>query len=228
MGLVFAFALGMLGGVHCMAMCGPLMVAMPTPPGSAAGFVFSRLLYQCGRMATYVLLGVFAALVGRSFYLIGLQRWLSVALGIVVLAGFFLSGKLSASAMVTRCLAWLKAAMSRQLRVKGYRSLFLMGMLNGLLPCGLVYAALAGAAAASSEFSAILAMAAFGLGTLPAMLSASLWGRFLPMPWRWQFRRMIPLGVCGLAALLILRGLSLGIPYVSPDLTAPNPGCCIH
>jgi sulfite exporter TauE/SafE len=69
-------------------------------------------------------------------------------------------------------------------------------------------------------------MAAFGLGTVPMMLGISLSGKLVPAPLRIRLRRAIPFGVCLLAGLLILRGLSLGIPYVSPDLTAATPVCC--
>jgi hypothetical protein len=120
----------------------------------------------------------------------------------------------------------LKTAMSAQLQQRSFRSLGLLGMLNGLLPCGLVYVALAGAFSRGALGGSILYMALFGLGTLPTMLGISLSGKLFPLGLRLKFRRAIPAGVLGLAALLILRGLALGIPYVSPDLTAAHASCC--
>ena len=223
-----AFALGILGSLHCAAMCGPLQLALPVPIGGGAGrFIGGRILYQLGRVTTYCLLGVLAGLVGKSILLAGLQRWLSIALGVAVLAGYFISKKIALSAPAVRFVMWLKAAMSAQLQKRNLSSLALLGMLNGLLPCGLVYVALAGAAVCSAVWSAIAYMAAFGFGTLPMMLALSLSGKVFPPALRLKLRAAIPAGVCVLAALLILRGLSLGIPYLSPDLSS-GASCCAH
>ena len=226
MEFTLAIALGLLGSLHCAAMCGPLQLALPMPPGGPGRIVAGRLLYQLGRIATYCLLGLVAGLAGKSLLLAGLQRWLSITLGLLILIGFFLSKKLALSAPVVRLVRQLKAAMAAQLRQRSLRSLALLGLLNGLLPCGLVYVALAGAVAAGTLPSAIRFMAAFGLGTTPTMLAISLSGRLLPLHIRTRLRSAIPVGVCLLAGLLILRGMSLGIPYVSPVLTGPNPVCC--
>lgn len=226
MDLTLALALGLLGSLHCAAMCGPLQLALPVPPGGPGRMLGGRLLYQLGRIATYCLLGIVAGLAGKSLVLAGLQRWLSIALGAAILAGFFLSKKAAVSAPVVRLVMRLKSAMSVQLQQRSLRSLALLGALNGLLPCGLVYAAMAGAVARGTVASGILFMAAFGLGTTPTLLALSLSGKILPVTWRLKLRAAIPLGVCALAALLILRGLSLGIPYVSPDLSAAHPSCC--
>jgi len=221
-----AFALGLLGSLHCAAMCGPLMLALPVPPGGPARFVAGRLAYQLGRVATYCLLGVVAGLIGKSIFLAGLQRWLSIVLGLAILTGFLLSKKNAVAGPVMRLVAELKTAMSAQLRQRSFRSLALLGLFNGLLPCGLVYVAMAGAVSCGTILNGIFYMALFGLGTLPTLLGISLSGKALPMTLRLKLRRAIPLGVCLLALLLILRGLALGIPYVSPNLSAGTPGCC--
>ena len=221
-----AFALGLLGSLHCAAMCGPLLLALPVPAGGPARFVTGRILYQLGRVATYALLGVAAGLVGKSIFLAGLQRSLSIALGVALLLGFLVSKKFALAAPVVRSVARLKSAMAAQLRQQTFRSLVLLGLLNGLLPCGLVYVALAGAVAQGSLLSGVFYMTVFGLGTLPAMLGISLSGKIFPLPRRLQLRRAIPLGVCLLAGLLILRGLALGIPYLSPALVAGVPASC--
>lgn len=223
-----AFALGLLGSMHCAAMCGPLHLALPVPPGGAGRVVAGRVVYQLGRVVTYCLLGVVAGLAGRSLFVSGVQRWASIFLGVAVLLGFFASKKIAVSAPVVRFVVWLKSAMSAQLRQRAFRSLALLGLLNGLLPCGLVYAALAAAATQGSPSATIGFMAVFGAGTLPMMLAISLSQKSFPAAWRIKLRAAIPLGICLLAALLILRGMSLGIPYVSPDLAADASGCCHH
>lgn len=226
MDYAFAFALGLLGSLHCAAMCGPLMLAVPVPPGGPIRFLLGRLMYHAGRVITYALLGVAGGLIGRSVLLIGAQRWLTIGLGLAILLGFFLSRKIAIATPVVRLIGKLKAVMGNQIRQRSFRALTLLGLLNGLLPCGLVYVALAGAVSRGSVMSAVIYMGAFGLGTWPTMLGMSLSGKVLPANFRWHMRRAIPVGVCLLAGLLILRGLALGIPYLSPDLAAG--GCCAH
>ena len=109
-----AFILGLLGSLHCAAMCGPLMLALPVPPGGPARFVGGRVVYQLGRIATYCLLGIVAGLIGKSLFVAGLQRWLSIALGLAVLAGFLISRRIAVSAPVIRLVSVLKLAMSAQ------------------------------------------------------------------------------------------------------------------
>ena len=109
-----AFALGLLGSLHCAAMCGPLLLALPVPAGGAGRFVAGRIVYQLGRIATYCLLGVVAGLVGKSIFLAGLQRGLSIALGVAMLLGFFISKRISVSAPVVRLVGWPKSVMSAQ------------------------------------------------------------------------------------------------------------------
>ena len=125
-----ALALGLLGSLHCAAMCGPLMLALPIPPGRPSRFVAGRIIYQLGRVATYTLLGVVAGLIGKSIYLAGLQRWVSIALGVAILLGFLISKRISLSAPVVRLVTRLKTAMSAQLQRRSFRSLALLGMLN--------------------------------------------------------------------------------------------------
>jgi sulfite exporter TauE/SafE len=229
MDLGLALALGLLGSLHCAAMCGPLMLALPVVAGGAGRFAAGRFSYQIGRIATYCLLGVVAGLVGKSLFLAGLQRWLAIALGVVILLGFLVSKKAAVSAPVVRLVMWLKTAMAAQLQRRGFFSLALLGMLNGLLPCGLVYVALAGAVARGALADGVVYMAVFGLGTLPVTLGIGLSGKIFPVSLRLKLRGAIPVGVCALAALLILRGLALGIPYLSPALVDGVPaGCCAH
>jgi sulfite exporter TauE/SafE len=224
MDYVLALALGLLGSLHCAAMCGPLMLALPVAPGGAARFIAGRFIYQSGRITTYACLGITAGLVGKSVLLAGMQRWLSITLGVTILLGFLLSKRMALSAPVVRLVGKLKTAMGVQLQQRTFRSLALLGMLNGLLPCGLVYVALAGAVARGTMTQSVLWMLAFGLGTLPTMLGISLSGKIFPVGIRMKFRRAVPAGVFLLAGLLILRGLALGIPYVSPNLDMS--GCC--
>ena len=108
----------------------------------------------------------------------------------------------------------LKSMFGQLLQQRTVVSQFGLGAINGLLPCGLVYIAAAGAAATGQPIEGAIHMAAFGAGTLPVLLGIGMAGRSLSfMP---RFRRLIPVTVGMVAVLLILRGLALGIPYLSP------------
>jgi sulfite exporter TauE/SafE len=129
---------------------------------------------------------------------------------------------------VVKLVGHLKRALSAHWQQRSFRSLVLLGALNGLLPCGLVYVALAGAVARGTLADAVLYMAFFGLGTMPTMLAIGLSGKICPPAWRLKLRGAIPAGVCLVAGLLILRGMGLGIPYLSPSLVAGVPACCVR
>jgi len=221
-----ATLLGLLGGLHCAGMCGPLVLALPAPARSTAAFVAGRLVYHGGRLLTYCGLGLVFGLAGRTLLLAGVQQWLSLVLGLVVLAGLFLSPRFLEVPGVVRGVGRLKLAMAGFLRERSLPSLAVLGALNGLLPCGLVYAACAGAAATGGWLSGVAYMLAFGAGTLPVMMTVSLSGHLLPGGYRRRLRHLMPLSVGLLGCLLILRGLSLGIPYLSPDLGSDGGACC--
>jgi len=221
-----AFILGLVGSLHCAGMCGPLALALPSTGSGLPGFVAGRAAYNLGRILTYCVLGLIFGLVGRTLVLAGIQRWLSIGLGIVLLAGLLGSGRLGLSQPVVGIVKRLKDRMRILLSRRSVRALTLLGLLNGLLPCGLVYVACAGAANTGDVLAATAYMAAFGVGTIPLMLAIGLSGKLIPWSLRLQLRKAIPVSVFLLACLLILRGLSLGIPYVSPDLSAGGAACC--
>jgi sulfite exporter TauE/SafE len=223
--LVTALLLGFLGSLHCAGMCGPLALALPVGQGGIMGFAAGRVSYNLGRVTTYCLLGVVFGLIGRTLVLAGIQNALSVALGVILILGLLGFRRWSVSGPITALVSKLKAGISGMMRRRSVFSLGVLGLLNGLLPCGLVYVACAGATTTGNVTEAVEYMAVFGLGTVPMMLGISLSGRLVPLGVRMQLRRAIPVSVFLLASLLILRGLSLGIPYLSPDLSA-GAGCC--
>lgn len=221
-----AFVLGLVGSLHCAGMCGPLALALPPAGKSAPAYFFGRAAYNVGRVITYCALGLVFGLAGRTLLLAGLQRWLSITLGVLLLLSLLASRKLALSRPITRLVSQLKSRMSTLLQQRSFSSLAILGLLNGLLPCGLVYVACAGAATTGSMLAGAGYMAAFGLGSVPMMLAISLSGRLVPVAWRLKLVKTIPVCVLLLGALLILRGLSLGIPYLSPNLASKKPSCC--
>jgi sulfite exporter TauE/SafE len=220
-----AFILGLVGSLHCAGMCGPLTLALPVSGSSTLSFTTGRIAYNLGRVVTYCLLGVVFGAIGKSLLLAGVQRWVSITLGASLLGGLFISRKLSVLKPTMALVSILKMKMSGLLRQRSFSALTALGMLNGLLPCGLVYVAGAGATVSGGMLDSVSYMAAFGVGTIPLMLAISVSGKLIPFSLRLRLQKAIPVSVFILATLLILRGLSLGIPYVSPDL-ASGHGCC--
>jgi len=221
-----AFLLGLVGSVHCAGMCGPLALALPAAGDSTPAYVLGRVAYNAGRIVTYCLLGIVFGLAGWTLLLAGLQRWVSIALGAALLVGLFASRRLALSRPVTSAVNRLKSRMSVLLRRRSFAALAVLGLLNGLLPCGLVYVACAGAAATGGTLAGAGYMTAFGAGTVPMMLAISLSGKLVPAALRLKLVKTIPVCVFLLATLLILRGLSLGVPYLSPDLSGSGASCC--
>lgn len=223
--LIAACAMGMLGSFHCVGMCGPLALSLPLKNDSAATKFFGAMLYNSGRIVTYAAFGLVFGLIGKSVALFGYQQWLSVILGICILVYLLLPKKITAVKNKNRVLDFfekLRLALGQLFFKKTRSSLFAIGLLNGLLPCGLVYMAAAGAVATGDLLSSVLFMAFFGLGTLPVMWSIAFFGNYVSMGIRQRIRKLYPYMMMLMACLLILRGMGLGIPYVSPKTGIEN------
>lgn len=220
-----AFVLGLMGSLHCAGMCGPIALALPSSASNRTAFLVGRGLNQLGRIAVYVLLGVISGLVGKTLVLAGVQQGLSIGLGILMLIAVFTTQLAPWSSRMTRWVGWVKSSLARYLKQGTPVSLAAMGAMNGLLPCGLVYVACGGAASTGSVGEGMAYMALFGLGTVPMMLSISLAGRSIPMGVRLRLQSVVPACLVLMGTLLILRGLGLGIPYLSPDLSHSSTGC---
>lgn len=224
-----AFLLGFVGSAHCAGMCGPLALALPGSGGMSSTFFVGRILYNVGRVVTYAFMGALFGLLGQGFVLAGMQRWVSLSLGATILIGLVVTPRFANTVPMTRMVSGLKAALGNLLQRRALTSLFGIGLLNGLLPCGLVYVACAGAVATGDIFSGVQYMVAFGLGTLPMMLALSLVGTRLQFALRFKIQRLIPVSLAIVGMLLLLRGMALGIPYVSPKLSAQpasSSECC--
>ena len=222
--LFTAFMLGFVGSLHCAAMCGPLVLAMPVVGNTRLQLLASRLVYNLGRIATYSLLGLLFGLIGKSLLLAGFQQWLSITAGVAILA--FLVFQRKGFNGGWRAAIWIKATFRNLLQKRTFPAILLLGAANGFLPCGLVYIAGTASAATGRLTEAALYMFVFGLGTLPMMLGMSLFrGVFARHLQRLQLRRLVPVAVSLVALSLILRGLALGIPYLSPAVANGSVVC---
>ena len=220
-----AFLLGLVGSLHCAVMCGPLIVAVSSASAPGVPFAASRLLYNSGRILTYCAMGLLFGAVGKTFVLAGVQRWLSLGAGVAILAGLLLSTRFTLKTPCAKLVVKLKSLFSSLLQRRTLASHFLLGALNGLLPCGLVYVAAAGAATTMHPMAGAVHMAAFGAGTLPMMLGlGAASGRLRLIAAR--FREWVSICVMLVGLLLVLRGMALGIPYVSPKLNSQAHAAC--
>lgn len=217
--LIAAISLGLLGSMHCIGMCGPLALALPIHQKNTAEKIYSVMAYNIGRALTYSVFGVVFGWIGQGFAVFGLQQAISIILGALILVSVVLPAVISfESTFIYSKLTLLKQMISNYFTRSGVSSFFIVGLLNGLLPCGLVYMAVAGAVATGSIINGALFMGAFGLGTIPAMFSIMWFGNMISIKGRMMIRRAFPYMISLVAIMMILRGLNLGIPYVSPKM----------
>lgn len=225
-----AFTIGIVGSFHCVGMCGPLAMSLPLQANPGPKFL-GALLYNFGRIITYSLFGLLFGIIGQSVALFGFQQWLSIIAGSLILIFIILpryTGKNNSTA-VLHFFEKIRMTLGSLFFKKTQSSLLVIGLLNGLLPCGLVYMAVAGSIATGDVLNSVLFMAFFGLGTLPVMLLVSYFGNFVGVTFRQKVRKAYPYMMALMACLLILRGMGLGIPYVSPVMakkTMAVHGCC--
>ncbi|MFA0964903.1 sulfite exporter TauE/SafE family protein [Roseivirga sp. BDSF3-8] len=222
MTLVPAFIIGFAGSLHCVGMCGPLALAVPAGSIRTGRWLLHRTAYQAGRLLVYALLGALIALAGQGAAFAGWQKALSIGAGMFLLLLAVLPAQMerlaSGNGRVAALISRLRKKLSVLIKAGGWKASATLGALNGLLPCGLVYAGLAGALLTGSALNGALWMLAFGLGTLPAMILVLTSGNLLLARFRPQVRKVMPLTAGLLGVVLIIRGLELGVPYLSPLL----------
>lgn len=229
---IAALSLGLISSFHCVGMCGPIAFALPVQQFSTISKMFVTLSYHIGRIFTYAVMGGIFGLLGRQVYLAGIQRWFSIVLGVAVLlllVQYHYQKSRIQPGWMNRFQIRLLNSMSRLLNKPKAGNFFLLGMANGLLPCGMVYLAIAGALSTNQISNGIFFMAAFGAGTLPALLALNWFGHMASISLRNRMRQLTPFVIAVMGILLILRGLNLGIPYISPVLeTARGTGIICH
>ena len=227
-----AIIFGLLGSFHCIGMCGPIAFMLPVDREKPVKKFFQILSYHFGRLLTYSLIGLLFGFLGKGFYFFGFQQQLSIIVGIsMILVIIFpkLFKKMNFSNKINKVILKIKNNLGKELKKKGNDTFFTIGFLNGFLPCGLVYMAIFGALATSNAYAGSLYMFLFGLGTIPLMTAVVYLGAFAKGNLRLKIQKVIPVFVIFIGALFILRGLGLGIPYISPspitDLVSSANAC---
>lgn len=223
-----AFAIGALGSFHCIGMCGPIALSVPMGGKHGLAGALRALAYNFGRISTYALLGLIVGFLGKHIAIGGYQQALSIGVGVLILGFLILpktvTKKLDPTSTFARLFLKLKSAFRGLFQSKNAFGPLVLGLINGLLPCGLVYVGLAGALALGNPMESALFMAAFGLGTVPIMITVILAGDLISLQWRAKVRKLMPILFAIMGALFILRGMNLGIPYVSPNMEVTEFG----
>jgi len=217
---ISALVLGLMGSFHCAGMCGPIAIALPLHGNTVPQKIFGGTLYNVGRTITYGIMGAIFGLLGQGIQMIGFQQKVSVLMGAIMIISVLFPALFKNQYQMDK--SWfslvgkLKKSIGKLFSVRSFSSLFFIGMLNGLLPCGLVYMAIAGAIGTGGVAEGSLYMVLFGLGTIPMLLAISMVGNVMSHAVRNKINKLIPVLVVVVGILFVLRGLSLGIPFLSP------------
>ena len=220
-----AFLLGLISSFHCIGMCGPIAFSLPVQLLPSHKKLLGILLYNIGRITTYALLGILFGLVGREFFLGGWQQAFSIILGVLILMVLIinqLKHKTVSIGFLHSFQVKLQQFIAKFIRKQQLSGIYMIGVANGFLPCGMVYLAIAGALGTGSIQGGILFMLLFGLGTIPLMLAVTWLGLVVNITIRNTVRKITPFFIAIIGLLLILRGLNLNIPYLSPFLESTS------
>jgi uncharacterized protein len=230
-----ALILGLAGSFHCIGMCGPIAFVIPVDRSFKTKLFFQIFLYNFGRLISYSFIGLLVGFIGKGLYLAGFQQRLSILMGVIMIALVVIPvtvfNKYNFSKPLYKIISKVKLKLGIYLNKKSSKALFLIGFFNGFLPCGLVYIALIGSISTGNVIQGALYMVLFGIGTIPMMTAAVLLGNFVNLSLRKKIQNIIPVFVVIIGLLFILRGLGLGIPYISPSdaklQLSNNPSKCI-
>jgi len=219
--LVAFLVLGFITSAHCIGMCGPIVLALPLKNESLSSRIFSSLIYNLGKTLTYGILGLIFGFVGQGLELAGFQKFVTIFIGsamiISVIFPALFKNNFSIEKGAFSFLNKIKISLSKKFATKSYLSLFTIGLLNGLLPCGPVYIAVFMAIATNNALIGSLGMILFGLGTLPALFTLSIISNSIGTKFRKYIVKIIPYFIVILGIVFILRGLGLGIKFISPS-----------
>lgn len=226
--LAAGLSLGLLSSLHCVGMCGPLALSLPLQGFSKNGRLIGILLYHFGRISSYVMLGLVTGMIGEQITIAGYQQWFSMAAGVLLMAYLLLSLRYRQRPGRSWLYRKVQAMIIHYLQHPTFRGMLLTGIGNGLLPCGMVYLAVISAAVTGTVASASVFMLCFGLGTFPLMGMLSFTGMYMKPALRRSLQKFSPYITACIAVMLILRGMNLDIPYISPAFRVTGEAVPCH
>jgi hypothetical protein len=222
-----AISMGLISSFHCVGMCGPIALALPVHKGTRARQLTGVLAYNAGRALTYALFGIVIGTLGASLAWLGILRYASIAVGVAML-GYVLwpSGleqRLHMPLFWQKTISRLRQGMGFYLKRGNLSGMLLLGMLNGAIPCGMVYMALISSVATGSTWGGGAFMALFGLGTMPAMLALGIARQQFTPALRSRIRKLTPVLMAVAGIWLVARGVMTSYP----DHSKPAAGITI-
>lgn len=216
-----AIFLGLISSFHCIGMCGPIAIMLPVDRKNSVKRHLQILMYQVGRIVAYSSLGLLFGFLGKSLSIAGFQQQLSIVVGLLMILFAIIPEKKLAhynfSKPIHKIIAKIKFSLGKQFKNNSYKSLFTIGLLNGYLPCGMVYVALFGAIAMQSISQGVFFMFLYGLGTIPLMTVVVYLTNFITPKVRSSIQKVIPVLTVLIGMMFIVRGLGLDIAYLSPS-----------
>ena len=227
--LGIGFLMGLIGSVHCIGMCGPLTMALPFSLQKNIFKYLAMALYHTGKIMSYAILGLIVGLFGKQLFVIDTQQSISIIIGVFMLVyvGWVYLVKVNTRFNPLQFIQVpVLKALSSLFKNKHVTVFIVLGFLNGLLPCGMVYLALGSAMSTGHPLDAAIFMAFFGIGTMPALLMVAVGGQMVNFEWRRKLQKALPVFIFGMGVMLILRGMNLGIPILSPHLESNNVVIC--
>lgn len=220
--LLLGLILGITSNLHCIGMCGPIALAIPVNRKTNWTILSGILQYNFGRIFTYAILGVIVGSIGITIGTLGFLQWLSIISGIFLILFAWrkwFSSKLIDKLPTIGIQSLISKSLGKVIRSKSPFKISLLGILNGLLPCGMVYAALINALLAGNPLGSSYAMIAFGIGTLPSMIAVGFAANRIQAATRQKFNKIVPYLLTLVGLLIILRGMNLDIPFISPKVS---------
>ncbi|MBO0322988.1 sulfite exporter TauE/SafE family protein [Muricauda sp. CAU 1633] len=224
--LTSALVLGLLGSLHCLGMCGPIAFMLPLDQANNVKKTAQLSIYHLGRLLAYGVIGVLFGLLGKGLSLFGIQQKLSIGIGVLMIVLVLLPSKYMSGhklfSPIYSIIGKVKSKLGSELKKKTPDTFLTIGFLNGFLPCGLVYMALLGAIAMGNALEGGFYMMIFGLGTVPLMSFVVYSKGMFSTSIKARIQKLIPVFVVIIGLLFIIRGLGLGIRYVSPKPAPAN------
>lgn len=230
--MIVPLFLGFFSSLHCVGMCGPIALALPVHQFSVTKKTLYIITYHLGRILTYALLGVLFGLLGNGLFIAGLHQNVSIILGILLILGvLFFNESSIQSKLYTNTKAYMKfkSYFGTFIQKKTWGSFLVLGLLNGLLPCAMVYMALFGATATQGALHGAMFMMWFGVGTIPLMTAVVWLSQWVNKYFKNKLKKLVPIFLILTGVLLIVRGMGLNIPFLSPSalqlFITGNPQC---
>src|SRR5690606_38878069 len=194
--MLSAFLFGILSSLHCIGMCGPIAMMLPVSRTNKVERATQLMIYHLGRIFTYGFLGGLFGWLGRGLFIAGLQQKLSIILGILMIIYVLIpKNKFQRISFLQPLYRWVNQAkkmMGLQFKKNNSSSFFIIGILNGFLPCVMVYTALFGATATQNPFNGMLYMMLFGAGTIPLMSLVVYISNFISVRMREKILKAVP------------------------------------